>query len=288
MVLFACKQSSDAGGPTLICRISIIIKSLVVALMHHWVDGPLLLLPFQQHLCRWARLELSAMLWKQMRPYTEIGRSGERWGGVRAVKYTCQLRIGACAQSLKLLTAYSQSIKDFYFWALANSNRDFSHLLAVYTAAETRICSPKTNRWEENGNADPEFTAKHGSSKQQWARQPGTITLSAANSALVSGVNLASGASQYAPWVPDCLCGSVQRCGRQSSPLSPQYRPRLAVPATSKPEALHRAEQTRGSGPTNCGLFDKMWLLCKQNQHETKYPSCRTDLYVFLAFNFCH
>lgn len=221
-------------------------------------------------------------------PYTEVGRSGERWGGVRAVKQTCQLRIGACAQSLKLLTAYSLSIKDFYFWALANSNRDFSHLVAVYTAAEAGICSPNTNRWEENGNADPEFTAKHGSSKQQWARQPGTNTLSAANSALVSSVNLASGASQYAPWVPNCLCGSVQRCGRQSSPLSPQYRPRVAMPATSKPVALHRTEQTRSSGPSNCGLFDKMWLLCKQNQHETKYPSCRKDLYVVLALNFCH
>lgn len=89
-------------------------------------------------------------------------------------------------------------------------------------------------------NADPEFTAKHGSSKQQWARQPGTIGSRAANSALVSGVNLVSGASQHAPWVPDCLCGSVERCGRQSSLLSPCYWPRLAMPAPS---------QTRGAAP---------------------------------------
>lgn len=71
MVFFAEKQSSDAGGPTLIRRVSIIIRSSVVALMHHWVDGPLLLLPFQQHLGRRARLEHSAMLWKQMRDPTQ-------------------------------------------------------------------------------------------------------------------------------------------------------------------------------------------------------------------------
>lgn len=66
MVLFASKQSSEAGGPTLIRRLSLIIKSSVVALMHHWVDGPLLLFPIQQHLGRRAQLELSAVLWKQM------------------------------------------------------------------------------------------------------------------------------------------------------------------------------------------------------------------------------
>lgn len=96
--------------------------------------------------------------------------------------------------------------------------------------------------------ADPEFTAKHGSCEQQWARQPGTITSRAASLALVSSVNLAWGASQHTPWVPDCLCG------RQTSPLSPQYRPRLAMPAPSKAEARHRAEQTRGSGPSVSGI----------------------------------
>lgn len=66
--------------------------------------------------------------------------------------------------------------------------------------------------------------------------------------ALVSGVILASGASKHAPRAPDCFCGSVRSCGRQTSPLSPRYRPRLATPAPSKAEARHRAEQTRGPG----------------------------------------
>lgn len=87
--------------------------------------------------------------------------------------------------------------------------------------------------------ADPEFTAKHGSCEQQWARQPGTITSRAASLALVSSVNLAWGASQHTPLVPDCLCG------RQTSPLSPQYRPRLAMPAPSKAEARQSKQEVQ-------------------------------------------
>lgn len=84
----------------------------------------------------------------------------------------------------------------------------FGPILIEICHIYTEICSLNTKKWKKkNGNADPEFTAKHGRCEQQWARQPGTITSRAANSALVSGVNLASGASQHAPWVPGCLCG---------------------------------------------------------------------------------
>lgn len=66
MVLFTHKQLSEAGGPTLMQGPSIIIKSSLLALMIHSVDGSLSLLPFQQHLGRLAQLNLSAVLSKQM------------------------------------------------------------------------------------------------------------------------------------------------------------------------------------------------------------------------------
>lgn len=79
MVLFTHKQLSEAGGPTLMHRPSIIIKSSVLALMHHRLDGPLLLLPIHQHLGRLAQLNLSAVLSKQMRDPTR--RIGLKIGG---------------------------------------------------------------------------------------------------------------------------------------------------------------------------------------------------------------
>lgn len=77
-VLFAHKQLSKARGPTLMQEPSIIIKSLVVALMLFSVDGPLLLLPIHQHLGRLAKLNLSAVLSKHMRDPTQ--RIGWRFG----------------------------------------------------------------------------------------------------------------------------------------------------------------------------------------------------------------
>lgn len=58
MVLFAHKQLSEAGGPTLMQGPSVIIKSLLAALMLLSVDGLLLLLPIHQHLGRLAQLNL--------------------------------------------------------------------------------------------------------------------------------------------------------------------------------------------------------------------------------------
>lgn len=53
---------------------SIIIKSSVVSLMLHSVDGLLLLLPIHQHLGRLAQSNLSAVLSKQMHdPCQRIG-----------------------------------------------------------------------------------------------------------------------------------------------------------------------------------------------------------------------
>lgn len=74
MVLFAHKQLSEAGGPTLMQGPSTIIKSSVAALKLHSCNGPLSQLPIHQHLGRLAQLNLSAVLSKQMQdPIQRIG-----------------------------------------------------------------------------------------------------------------------------------------------------------------------------------------------------------------------